>query len=62
MVLLLISPMTGDVVPLEQVPDEPFATRAVGEGGAIRPTDKLVLSPANGKLVKVFNTHQAFCL
>lgn len=61
-VVSLISPITGDVVPLEQVPDEAFATRAVGEGIAIRPTDKLVLSPANGTLVKVFNTHHAFCL
>lgn len=61
-VVSLISPMTGDVVLLEQVPDEAFATRAVGEGIAIRPTDKLVLSPANGTLVKVFNTHHAFCL
>ncbi|MGL9774332.1 MAG: glucose PTS transporter subunit IIA [Sodalis sp. (in: enterobacteria)] len=61
-VVSLVSPMTGDVVPLELVPDEAFATRAVGEGIAIRPSDKLVLSPVNGTPVKVFNTHHAFCL
>ncbi|MGL9723434.1 N-acetylglucosamine-specific PTS transporter subunit IIBC [Sodalis sp. (in: enterobacteria)] len=61
-VVSLISPITGEVVPLDQVPDEAFASRAVGEGIAVRPTDKLVLSPANGTLVKVFNTHHAFCL
>lgn len=61
-VVSLISPITGEVVPLEQVPDEAFASRAVGEGIAVRPTDKLVRSPAKGTLVKVFNTHHAFCL
>lgn len=61
-VVSLISPITGEVVPLEQVPDEAFATRAVGEGIAVRPTDKLVLSPANGTLVKMFSIHHAFCL
>ncbi len=61
-VLSLTSPITGDIVPLDQVPDEAFASRAVGDGVAIRPTGKLVLSPANGTLVKVFGTHHAFCL
>lgn len=58
----LISPISGDIVPLDQVPDDAFATGAVGAGVAIRPTGKLVLSPANGTLVKVFGTHHAFCL
>ena len=58
----LISPLTGEIVPLDQVPDEGFASKAVGEGVAIRPTGNLVLSPANGTLVKMFGTHHAFCL
>ncbi|WP_213992808.1 N-acetylglucosamine-specific PTS transporter subunit IIBC [Sodalis sp. dw_96] len=61
-VVSLISPLTGEIVPLEQVPDEGFASKAVGEGVAIRPTGNLVLSPANGTLVKMFGTHHAFCL
>ncbi|WP_410016075.1 N-acetylglucosamine-specific PTS transporter subunit IIBC [Sodalis sp. C49] len=61
-VVSLTSPITGDIVPLDQVPDEAFASKAVGDGVAIRPTGKLVLSPANGTLVKVFGTHHAFCL
>lgn len=58
----LVSPITGDVVALEQVPDEAFASKAVGDGLAIRPTDKTVVSPANGTVVKIFNTNHAFCL
>lgn len=61
-VVSLTSPITGDIVPLDQVPDEAFASRVVGDGVAIRPTGKLVLSPANGTLIKVFGTHHAFCL
>lgn len=60
--LILVSPITGDVVALEEVPDEAFASKAVGEGIAIRPTDKIVVSPANGTIVKIFNTDHAFCL
>ncbi|CNI43525.1 PTS system N-acetylglucosamine-specific transporter subunit IIABC [Yersinia frederiksenii] len=60
--LVLVSPITGDVVALDQVPDEAFASKAVGEGVAIRPTDKMVVSPANGTIVKIFNTNHAFCL
>ncbi|NDL62723.1 N-acetylglucosamine-specific PTS transporter subunit IIBC [Acerihabitans arboris] len=61
-VVSLTSPITGEIVPLDQVPDEAFASKAVGDGVAIRPTDRLVLSPANGTLIKVFGTHHAFCL
>ncbi|AFE59424.1 MULTISPECIES: N-acetylglucosamine-specific PTS transporter subunit IIBC [Rahnella] len=58
----LVSPVTGDIVALDQVPDEAFASKAVGDGVAIRPTDKIVVSPAAGTVVKIFNTNHAFCL
>ncbi|HCR59471.1 MAG TPA: PTS N-acetyl glucosamine transporter subunit IIABC, partial [Raoultella sp.] len=58
----LVSPITGDIVALEQVPDEAFASKAVGDGVAVKPTDKIVVSPAAGTIVKIFNTNHAFCL
>lgn len=58
----LVSPVTGDVVAIEQVPDEAFASKAVGDGVAVKPTDKSVVSPAAGTIVKIFNTNHAFCL
>ncbi|QKN82756.1 N-acetylglucosamine-specific PTS transporter subunit IIBC [Scandinavium goeteborgense] len=58
----LVSPVTGDVVALEQVPDEAFASKAVGDGVAVKPTEKTVVSPAAGTVVKIFNTNHAFCL
>ena len=58
----LVSPITGDIVALEQVPDEAFASKAVGDGVAVKPTDKTVVAPAAGTVVKIFNTNHAFCL
>ena len=58
----LVSPITGDIVALEQVPDEAFASKAVGDGVAVKPTDKIVVAPATGTVVKIFNTNHAFCL
>ncbi|ASV21444.1 PTS N-acetyl glucosamine transporter subunit IIABC [Klebsiella quasivariicola] len=58
----LVSPITGDVVALEQVPDEAFASKAVGDGVAVKPTSNIVVAPAAGTVVKIFNTNHAFCL
>ncbi|MDK1903500.1 PTS N-acetyl glucosamine transporter subunit IIABC [Klebsiella sp. K4-170] len=58
----LVSPITGDVVALEQVPDEAFASKAVGGGIAVKPTSNIVVAPAAGTVVKIFNTNHAFCL
>ncbi|QUG76671.1 PTS N-acetyl glucosamine transporter subunit IIABC [Erwinia sp. E602] len=58
----LVAPVSGSVVAIEQVPDEAFASKAVGEGLAIKPTSSTVVAPANGTLVKIFNTNHAFCL
>ncbi|HBY4923409.1 TPA: PTS N-acetyl glucosamine transporter subunit IIABC [Klebsiella pneumoniae] len=58
----LVSPITGDVVALEQVPDEAFASKAVGDGIAVKPTSNIVVAPAAGTVVKIVNTNHAFCL
>lgn len=58
----LVSPITGDVVALEQVPDEAFASKGVGDGIAVKPTSNIVVAPAAGTVVKIFNTNHAFCL
>ena len=58
----LLAPVSGTVVALEQVPDEAFASKAVGEGLAISPTGNVVVAPASGTVLKIFNTNHAFCL
>ncbi|WLS77797.1 N-acetylglucosamine-specific PTS transporter subunit IIBC [Erwinia pyri] len=58
----LVAPVSGEVVALDQVPDEAFASKAVGDGLAIKPSSSTVVSPAAGTVVKIFNTNHAFCL
>ena len=58
----LVAPVSGEVVAIEAVPDEAFASKAVGDGLAIKPTSSTVVSPAAGTVVKIFNTNHAFCL
>ncbi|POP42835.1 PTS N-acetyl glucosamine transporter subunit IIABC [Superficieibacter electus] len=58
----LVSPVTGEIVALDAVPDEAFASKAVGDGVAVKPTEKTVVAPAAGTIVKIFNTNHAFCL
>ena len=62
LIAALVSPISGEIVALENVPDEAFASKAVGDGVAIKPTDKTVVAPAAGTIVKIFNTNHAFCL
>lgn len=56
---IIASPMMGNVVKLENVPDEVFASGAMGKGIAIDPTDGTVLAPANAEVTLVFPTGHA---
>ncbi|WP_394835344.1 phosphoenolpyruvate--protein phosphotransferase [Pendulispora rubella] len=46
--LPLTSPLSGIVVPLEDVPDPVFSTRMMGDGVAVEPLSNRVLSPCDG--------------
>lgn len=62
----LHAPFDGTVIPINEVPDPVFAQAMVGDGFALIPDETSdvieVCAPANGKLVKVFNTLHAFAL
>jgi PTS system N-acetylglucosamine-specific IIC component len=60
--VILYAPITGEIVPLEDVPDAAFSSKAVGEGVAIRPTGNVVVAPCDGKLANIFNTNHAFAI
>ncbi|GAB6876760.1 PTS sugar transporter subunit IIA [Thermaerobacter litoralis] len=53
------SPLTGRVVPLDQVPDPVFAERMVGDGVAVRPEAGEVLAPLPGTVTALFPTGHA---
>lgn len=52
--ITLFSPITGRVVPLDQIPDPVFAGRLAGDGVAVEATDGLLLAPAAGRVMLVF--------
>ena len=56
----IASPVAGHVVSLDDVADKVFASRALGEGVGIVPTDERVVSPIAGTLVTVAKTGHAF--
>lgn len=45
-ILYLKAPLTGVIVPIEQIPDPVFAQKMVGEGVSIDPLSDHVLAPA----------------
>ncbi|MBK0095877.1 PTS beta-glucoside transporter subunit IIABC [Erwinia sp. S63] len=58
----VVSPITGDVLPLEKVKDETFASGLLGKGAAILPQVGRVVSPVNGVVSSMFRTGHAIGL
>lgn len=59
---ILASPLTGRVVTLADVPDEVFASGAMGNGIAIEPSEGLICAPTNAEVTLVFPTGHALGL
>ena len=59
-VLELYSPLNGNVVPLEEVPDMVFSSKMLGDGVAVLPTDGKIYAPVNGTLTTIAETKHAF--
>lgn len=57
--IIISSPITGEVVPLEKVNDETFAQEIMGKGIAIMPSTGRVVSPVDGKIQMLFKTKHA---
>lgn len=58
----LASPLTGQVLALEEVEDQAFASGLMGNGLAIQPEDELVYAPAAGEVTVLFPTGHAIGL
>jgi PTS system beta-glucosides-specific IIC component len=55
----VVSPISGETLPLEQVQDATFASGLLGKGVAIVPQQGRVLSPVNGIVSSMFRTGHA---
>ncbi|MFA0027983.1 PTS glucose transporter subunit IIA [Vibrio breoganii] len=58
----IISPLSGEIVNIEDVPDVVFAEKIVGDGIAIKPTGNKIVAPVNGTIGKIFETNHAFSI
>lgn len=56
------SPIEGNLIPMEEVPDETFASKALGDGVAVIPKSGKVYAPFDGQVEMVYDTKHAIGL
>lgn len=58
----IIATQSGKIIPLNEVPDEAFAEKMLGDGIAILPTDGKIYAPVSGEIADVTDTLHAYCI
>lgn len=58
----VFSPVDGQIVALESVPDEVFSQKMVGDGVAVIPVSNVFTSPIDGVVSKIFSTNHAYSI
>lgn len=58
--IIIASPVDGRVVPIEEVPDETFAEKILGDGCAVIPENGKIYSPVDGTVSTVAETKHAY--
>ena len=56
------APVQGQLVSLDQINDEVFASQQMGKTLAIYPTEEQIVSPGNGQVTALYSTHHAIGL
>ena len=59
---VIFSPVDGDVVDIESVPDEVFSQKLAGDGVAIVPLSGTIVAPIEGIVTRIFPTNHAFLI
>jgi len=60
--MTILAPMTGTIVPIDDVPDPVFSERMLGDGLAIDPSDGLAVAPVAGSLTVFHSAGHAFAI
>ena len=58
----IFAPISGVLVPLEDVPDPAFAQRLAGDGIAIEPLDQRVVAPCDARVLQIHRAGHALTL
>ena len=56
------SPVDGQIVALESVPDDVFSQKMVGDGVAVIPVSNVFTAPIDGVVSKIFSTNHAYSI
>lgn len=59
---LIFSPCSGEIIPIENLDDDVFSQKLMGDGIAILPSDNKIVSPIDGEVVQIFETKHAILL
>lgn len=59
-VLNLCAVTDGEVMKIEDVPDELFSQKMIGDGFAVMPSSQEVFAPVSGRLIEVADTKHAY--
>lgn len=54
-----VSPIKGEIKPITEVPDAVFSGKMMGDGFAIIPSEGIIASPVDGKIINLFPTKHA---
>lgn len=60
--LEIFSAIEGEIISIEDTPDEVFAGKMLGDGFAIKPSDNKVYSPVSGEIKVLFPTLHAIAI
>lgn len=60
--LYIFNAIEGEIIPIEDTPDEVFALKMLGDGFAIKPNDNKVYSPVVGEIKALFPTLHAVAI
>lgn len=60
--IALVAPLSGRLVPIEQVPDPVFAQKMVGDGVSIDPTSQTLCAPCDGEVIQLHPAHHALTI
>lgn len=56
---VVCAPVSGQVVPMSEIPDETFAAGVLGEGVGIKPSESRVAAPCSGTISSVADSQHA---
>ncbi|MCX6050614.1 MAG: glucose PTS transporter subunit IIA [Chloroflexi bacterium] len=58
----IFAPLSGEIVPLGEVPDAVFAHKILGDGVAIKPNGDKMVAPCDGTIAMIFDGNHGFTM